>query len=780
MIHRRQFLTSVGGAVGAAAVDSGAQAAADPSGVAASTSGNPVCCSQAPASLVDFRYSPTEWQHIFCLPGDVWKGVIGERGDLRYGHRGGWGREKCFPEVVEFFLNGMGPDMDVRQELEAPGVPIIHTRIDRPEAYLAQTTFATNQADEGRVDNVILEVRPRTKAEIHACPMVAISSKRELALHPTQRELAANPTAAWNGLSGDQNSVADQRELAANRAAAISTVRLGGEGGALFMATDAHLSVDDLTGTGARLALNTGSATGHKPLRYFLRFPQAGQDLERIKGGLQNPGAMLTAAREYWHSWKPFQGEVSWRLPRPYSDFLVACARNLRQLHYPVKNRNVFWVGPTTYSHVVGLPVVDSNFILEAARYLGYDAEAWEHVEAEWAGQIESGQVVGAAGATMWKDTAIAAFTLVRQSELSQDEKFHGMRSNLLGSLHCLKALRDKARSDGSANGRYGLLPRGYADGGIEGVRSEFTNTVWALAGLRAATEAATRLGFQEFEPVRQFYGELRQSFFAAAREEMRRHPGGFDYLPMLMKDDPQWTVPDEWDRPRPQSAQWALCHAICPGLVFDKNDPIVKGHIALMQACTQEDVPAETGWIPHEGLWAYNAMHVAQVYLWAGLRDWADSTFHGYLNHASPLYAWREEQPLRGSVVHRYVGDMPHNWASAECIRYLRHMLAFEDGQDLRLLAGIGAGQLAAGEPYAVTGTPTRFGRLNLELEPHGAGWRMKFERLAGPAPGVVQIPGMLGDRARLSGVSGAKFRQEDGLILVEPSARSWTAEWI
>jgi len=30
-------------------------------------------------------------------------------------------------------------------------VPIIHTRIDRPEAYLAQTTFATNQADEGRV-----------------------------------------------------------------------------------------------------------------------------------------------------------------------------------------------------------------------------------------------------------------------------------------------------------------------------------------------------------------------------------------------------------------------------------------------------------------------------------------------------------------------------------------------------------------------------------------------------------------------------------------------------
>jgi hypothetical protein len=85
--------------------------------------------------------------------------------------------------------------------------------------------------------------------------------------------------------------MAEQRDLAANRAAAINTVRLGGEGGSLFMAADAHLSVDDLTGTGVRLALNTGPATGHKPLRYFLRFPQEGQALERIKRGLQNPGA---------------------------------------------------------------------------------------------------------------------------------------------------------------------------------------------------------------------------------------------------------------------------------------------------------------------------------------------------------------------------------------------------------------------------------------------------------------------------------------------------------
>ncbi len=57
---------------------------------------------------------------------------------------------------------------------------------------------------------------------------------------------------------------------------------------------------------------------------------------------------------------------------------------------------------------------------------------------------------------------------------------------------------------------------------------------------------------------------------------------------------------------------------------MFDKDDPVVRGHIGLMQACTQEDMPAETGWLPHGGVWNYNAAFVAHVYLWAGLADWA------------------------------------------------------------------------------------------------------------------------------------------------------------
>jgi hypothetical protein len=261
----------------------------------------------------------------------------------------------------------------------------------------------------------------------------------------------------------------------------------------------------------------------------------------------------------------------------------------------------------------------------------------------------------------------------------------------------------------------------------------------------------------------------------------MRPHPSGFTYLPMLMKEDPQWLAPDEWDRPRPQSGQWALSHAIYPGLVFAKDDPVVKGHIALMQACTQEEVPAETGWLPHQGLWTYNAPFVAHVYLWAGQADWARQTFVGFLNHASPLYCWREEQPLRGSLVCGYVGDMPHNWASAECILYLRHMLALEDGPALRLLEGIGEGELASGEGYQIAESPTRFGRVSLTLDPldRGQGWRLGFERGRGPHPGSVQLPATLGARFRFAELKGANFTRQGSKLQVAPEATSWQAIW-
>ena len=676
-------------------------------------------------SAIDFRYAPLSGQTAFCFPDDHAKSLVGERGELRYASL-----------TVTVSLLGMEPDVVVQQRLEAPEIPIVHTRIERPEAWLELTAFATNRAGEGRVDNLIIEVRPRTAARVYAVPVIAVKAEGKV------------------------------------------NVKAEGVGSAVFIeGTAAPIMVSDapLAGHDAFM-FPEGAAEASKPLCRFVRLPQQGQPAERLRHGLAEPEALLDEARAYWRNWRAFGGAVAWQLPGRYGEFLHACARNILQAREMKEGRLTFQVGPTVYR---GLWVVDGNFILESARYLGYDAEAQEGLETTWARQRADGGIFAGGGAEHWKDTGIAMFTLVRQCELAQDfSYFLKMRPEILRAAGFLRQMRDKGRNEDSANGRYGLLPRGFGDGGLGGLRSEFTNTLWALAGLKAVAETAARLKAHGFEPVSQLHAELDSALRLAVPREMRRHPAGFNYLPMLMKEDQAWEAANERDRPQPQVAQWALSHAIYPGRLFDPADPVVRGHVALMQTCTREDIPAETGWLPHEGVWTYNAAFVAHVYLWAGLPDWARLTFHGFLNHATALYCWREEQPLRGSLSAHYVGDMPHNWASAECILFLRHMLALEDGGALRVLPGIGEFELAAGEPYRVDQTPTRFGRLSLLLEPSGRRrWRVTVERRGGQEPDSVVLPATIGSGLRLTDAEGAAIKLDGARVLVDPRARSWTA---
>lgn len=704
--------------------------------------------SSSQAGAIDFRYAPLNSQTAYCFPDDHQKSLIGERGELRYGHAPRNRPLGYFTEVVEFGLLGMESNRLISQSLEAPGTPIIRTRFERPEAYVDLTTFATNEPEEGRVDNVILEVRPKSARRLRAAPQVRIQTSKEMALKSE---------------------------------GGAAQVRIGASG-ALFMATRAGLGArwaQQNDGRGLVLTFSTGKASPDLPLRILFRFPQQGQDIEKIRAGLDAPDRLLESAREYWRNWSAFASGVEWRMSGRYHEFLIACARNILQAREVRDGKLTFQVGPTVYR---GLWVVDGHFLLESARYLGYDAEAQQGLETTWAQQDADGGVYASAGRAHLKDTGIAIFTLVRQAELAQDWSYmRRMQPNILRAVRCLRDLRDKNSTADNACARYGLLPPGMGDGGLGGIRPEFTNTLWVMAGLRAAAEAARAQGISGLEEAGTLYTELRAAFQNAAKQEMRTHAAGFPYLPMLMKSDAQWSAPDEWDRPRPQCGQWALSHAIYPGVLFDSADPVVRGHVALMQESTQEDVPAETGWIFHEGLWTYNAAFVAHMYLWAGLADWARLTFHGFLNHASPTYVWREEQPLRGSLVAGYVGDMPHNWASAECVLYLRHMLALEDDTRLRLLEGIGDFEVAAGEPYAITNSPTRFGRLTMTLEPErrGKNWRLRFTRGRGPSPSRVTLPVRLGARLAFAGIDGATFQRDGAQVAVSPEAGSWSATY-
>jgi hypothetical protein len=678
------------------------------------------------SATVDFRYSPLEWQTAYCFPDDPHKSLVDQSGRLLYGNPGRGGNA-FYPVIVQFSLLGMGDAHVVRQELEAPGVPIVHTIAERAGARFELISFATNHADEGRVDNVLMRIASTGKRAGRAVPVVSLR---------TREPLKSQGRAIFLDAGGKTQLFACSHDL-----------RLSDWGSSYQVALPA-------------LEL---------PAEILFRFPQQSQTIEAANGA-----ALLDEARAYWKNWRPFGSAVDWELPRPYADFLTACARNILQAREVRDGHLTFQVGPTCYR---GLWVVDGHFILEAARYLGYDKEAREGLHTTWTYQRSDGALDAGGGSEHYKDAAIAMFSTVRQCELANDwSDFRELKPRIARAAAFLEVMRDKGRAEDSPAGRYGLLALGFSDGGFT-KGNEFTNPLWSLAGLQAATQADGGPSSNGLERAAKFYGELRTAFEAAAKQEMVHHPAGFEFLPMVMKADPAWQR-SEWDRPRLQTAQWALSHAIYPGLVFGKDHPVVRGHNALMQWCTQEDVPAETGWLPHGGLWTYNAPFVAHAYLWSGEQAWARRTFHGFLNHASPLYCWREEQPLRGSNVAGYVGDMPHNWASAECVLYLRHMLALEDGSALRLLEGIGAQELASRQPFRLKQTPTRFGRLNLELTPQGAGWRLKFERGTGPAPKLVRLPAVLAG-LKFKSAQNATAKQGATSVDIDPGAGSWTAEW-
>lgn len=495
----------------------------------------------------------------------------------------------------------------------------------------------------------------------------------------------------------------------------------------------------------------------------LLRLPQEGQAvLAAVEGE-----ALLAETRAFWQQWKPFAGGAQWSLPRPYMDFLEACSRNILQAREERNGRITFQVGPTCYR---GLWVVDGHFILEAARYLGYHQEALDGLDTTWTYQKASGAVTAGGGEDHIKDTAIAMFSTVRQAELSQRPEVARRRSvEMIRGLKFLTEMRRRGSQEATAVGRYGLHAMSFGDGGLPKC-NEFTNALWILAGVQAAAGA-----LPERSEFHDFLKDYREAFGRASSAEMRRHPGGFDYLPMVMKDDALWRKAER-ERPNPQSGQWALSQAIFPGVVFTPGDPIVRGHVRLMQSCTQEEVPIETGWLWHEGLWTYNAPFASHAYLWAGEPEWARRTFHGFLNHATPLWCWREEQPLQNSASASYVGDMPHNWASAECVLYLRHMLAMEDKSALRLLEGIGDVELRGREAWSLTNTPSRFGDITLELAPSGQGWQVRFHRGSGPAPEHVRLPASLG-RLKFRNAIGAAAKPAGARIELDPAATEWSA---
>ena len=203
-------------------------------------------------------------------------------------------------------------------------------------------------------------------------------------------------------------------------------------------------------------------------------------------------------------------------------------------------------------------------------------------------------------------------------------------------------------------------------------------------------------------------YDDFLAAFQTAAKRDMSKDQSGNYYLPIVMGPGGRQELP--------QRAQWSFCHAVYPGQLFAQDDPMVAGNMAMLKATEKEGMVYGTGW-DAAGIWNYFASFYAHAWLWQGNGQKAADILYAFGNHACPTLVWREEQSLKGEKFNK-VGDMPHNWASAEFIRLTMHLLAIDRGNELHLLEGLPTAWSKSGMVTKLSGMVTPFGPLNMELK--------------------------------------------------------------
>ncbi len=616
---------------------------------------------------LDYRYAPAWWQTAIGLPDDWQKTLLSKEGLLLYDYREGGGLEAFGTRV------GVGvADADGTATFQAmpdPRVPVVETILSGGDGReLARWTALAVVPGEGqdlpRYKKSRLAQDPAKpprgdlflvrKAAVKASLRLTVESREPLDVVDRTvlvgRRRFLSFSAAWNGLQPGKNSL---------------TVS--------FPAKVTELAVY--------------CASGH----------EAGDV------GLDWAKAQEPRARDYWLGLDFPAGVL--RVPDPaVQELLASCVRNIYQAREIKDGRPVFQVGPTCYR---GLWVVDGAFILEAMAYLGRGREARAGIEHLLTRRNADGSfdLLG----KYWKENGIVLYLLYRHAQLTHDPDWLRARwPVVVGAVEAIKRLRNESRADPAAP-EAGLMPPGTSDGGVPGVRAEYTNVYWNLAGLKAAIEAARLLGAPELSAWEAEYADFRRAFDRAVARDAKPYGEGRIILAVPMVPDPEIA---------PIRGQWAFCHAVFPGKIFAANEPLVRGNMALLDDNLSEGLVYGTGWMA-DGIWNYFGSFYAHAHLWQGNGALAARTLYAFANHASPLRAWREEQPPKERAEGaKFVGDMPHNWASAEFIRLVRNLLVLERGTELHMLEGLPRIWLAPGAVTEIKDAATDFGPFSMRLE--------------------------------------------------------------
>ena len=419
----------------------------------------------------------------------------------------------------------------------------------------------------------------------------------------------------------------------------------------------------------------------------------------------------LRAAREYWQRGSPLPyGKIE--VPDKKVQFLLdANIRTLYQVRERVDGILQFQPGPSVYR---GLWVHDDVWHLTVALMLGDTAGALQTINAIARYQEPSGQVKVLTPTTMIRETPLFIYHLCRYAEVTGDTAWLSHQWwRIVRGFEWLKSERMNTMTE-PRSVSYGLLPAGFADGGLGGMHPEYSSVYWSLVGLRTAIRSARLL--QKTEDACQWqmlYDELLASFRLAASRDVRRDALGNLYLPIMVGDTSSTTPP--------QRAQWGILEAQIYGHIFDRGDSLMTGTLSMLDGGTAEGLPVNTGWLKN-GVWPFFAGFYGMAHIWQGNMKRAGEILYACADHACPLGTWVEEQLPRETGT-RTTGDGSDASASAQFIMLVSNLLACERDSTLELLAGLPDRWIRPDASLTLNDVWTRFGHLSLHFSVSAGG---------------------------------------------------------
>lgn len=718
-----------------------------------------ICAALAAAQVtIDHRWSNTDAQSLIGLPMGSHKTIIDKQGDLRWSQ---WSLKRRPVASPIGFSAQMDGELAI-QPFAGPPSNVASLTADSQKLYLGRYPFVVTSLHGGdlALEELAFAVDPDAKPGV--LPNATSGARGMDVVRLTFRNNGASSTDALLKLSGRERNLP-------GHVTGHDLITRAGEDVAL-VADDAAAAISS-EANGLELDLRV-SVPAHGEKTLWIEEPYewpAARNAELSHA----PGAtLLNDAVAQWDGLWAHATQIDFP-QRQLSDFYYSSVAYVLILTEYDKRGDLWTLdGPGVYRQYWGRGEYFQARALEVANFMSPARQSVEHAfhlindDGEWDFPPVSGwpawdNMGGNAGA-VWqyylfsrdKQWLVRAYPdLLRTSEWIRDHReesgLEGVSGVPLGAQPIRRMIPSNCRPEpnpplaaGERPYWFGLLPWSYGDSGIPQGHS-FAHNFMAAYAVHVTTEAAKVLGRASDEA---WLDREYSNYTAAIRDDVNRAVPLEKTQPTYLPAMPTY----------PEAAYSQSFLAVYPTQLYSPDDPLVTGLIARMEQSEKQGLPTNVAWAGPAGVWAGEAMNMAQTYLLRGEKEKADAMLVAALNHSYTTKVWKEEilvdpdlpRACLGSHSKRKAmqgtGDMPEAWANANLVLFLRDMLVNERNGKLHLLAGLLPEWVPEGKSLEIANAPvTTGGEVTLRVEHAEARlWRIAVDPHGATREFVLHLP--------------------------------------